>query len=104
MLIISVYATKVYIGYKLMENNDSILKEELFPKGFISIIHIRIINLKKLRTNHKMNLLGLGYNILTYVLYSLLVVNFFVLLFQEKIIPDLNCEYIYQIFPIFKHF
>jgi hypothetical protein len=86
LIFISVYAIKVYIGYKLMKNNDSILNEELFPKGFISIIHIRILNLKKLRTNHKMNLLGLGFNILTYVLYSLLVVNFFVLLFQENII------------------
>lgn len=71
-----------------MENNDSILNEELFPKGFISILHVHIINLKKLRTNPKMNLLGLGYNILTYVLYSLIVVNFFVLLFQENIIKD----------------
>lgn len=88
LLIIPVYATKVYLGYKLMENNDSILNEELFPKGFISILHVHIINLKKLRTNPKMNLLGLGYNILTYVLYSLLVVNFFVLLFQENIIKD----------------
>lgn len=88
LLIISVYATKVYIGYTLIKNNDSVLNEELFPKGLISIFHLRILNLKKLRANHKMNLLGLGFNILTYVLYSLLVVIFFVLFFQEIIIID----------------
>lgn len=69
-----------------MENIDSVLNKELFPKGFISVIHLRILNLKKLRTNHKMNLLGLVFNNLTYILYCLVVVNFFVLLFQENII------------------
>ena len=53
LIFISVYAIKVYIGYKLMKNNDSILNEELFPKGFISIIHIRILNSELLTSFNK---------------------------------------------------
>lgn len=86
VLYILVYGFKVFIGFKIMSNNDMNINEIIFPRGFITILHIGLINTKNLRINNKLIMLGFAYNMLTYVIYSLIIMNFFVILFQNNII------------------
>ena len=83
--LIITYVTRAYIGNKIISNIDLNIKELLFPRGFISILYLRLINLKELRNNTKIGIFGTGFNILTYVIYMLIIINFFVILFKDSI-------------------
>jgi hypothetical protein len=85
VFLIIIYAIRTYIGNKIISNIDLNIIEVLFPRGFTSILYLRLLNLKKLRGNTKISLFGVGFNILTYVIYGLLITNFFVILFKDSI-------------------
>jgi len=80
-----IYVIKVYLGFKIFSNVDSNLKANLFPKGITSILYIRLLNSKKLYAEAKMRIYSKGYNTLTYIIYGLIIINFFVILFKDNI-------------------
>lgn len=82
----AIYATRIFLGIKIKTLIDDDLKTSIFPKGNLTVYFLGFLKNKKSIKNITPRLLVKGFNILTLICYSLILLFFITLFFGKHII------------------